>query len=150
MRDTSYVVDAKWLVGSKVALIRVLASDGMNTTPDQSDATFTLQGRAPQASILRPTDGAYVAPDDVLVLAGEAYDPEDGNLDDLALIWESDRDGQLGNGGLLTLAAQSLTPGLHQITLQATDCDGMVGSASISIFVGQRLTLPLIMKNHGP
>jgi hypothetical protein len=150
LRETSYLVDAKFLAGSKAALIRLLASDGVNTTSDQSDARFTLQGRGPQASILRPADGAYLAPDDVLVLAGEAYDPEDGNLDDPALIWESDRDGQLGNGGLLTLAAQSLTPGLHQITLKATDNDGMAGSASVHIVVAQRLYLPLIMRSHGP
>jgi hypothetical protein len=83
-----------------------------------------------------------------LVLAGDAYDPEDGSLDDAALIWESDRDGQLGNGGLLTLAAQNLTPGLHQLTLKATDSDGMVGSASASIFVGPRLYLPVVVKSQ--
>ena len=119
----------------------------MNTTPDQSDATFTLQGRNPLVSIFQPTESAHFAPDDVVVLAGDAYDPEDGDLDDLALIWESDRDGQLGNGGLLTLAAQNLTPGRHIITLTAADSDGQVGMASVEIFVGQsQVYLPLVLR----
>jgi hypothetical protein len=150
IRDTSYMVDAKLLSGSKAALIRVLASDGVNTISEQSDATFTLEGRAPQVSILQPTDGTQFSPADILALAGDAYDPEDGDLSDSALIWESDQDGQLGNGGLLPLAAQDLTPGLHQLTLTATDSDGMVGSASVSIFVGPRVYLPLVMKGYRP
>ena len=147
IRETSYVVDAKVLAGSKAALVRALASDGVNTTPDQSDATFTLQGRNPLVSIFQPTAGAHFAPDDVFVLAGDAYDPEDGDLDDLALIWESDRDGQLGNGGLLTLAAQNLSPGRHIITLTAADRDGQIGMAAVEVFVGQsQVYLPLVLR----
>jgi hypothetical protein len=146
IRATSYTVDATYLAGSRAALVRVLASDGVNTSSDESNAPFTLQGRVPQVSILQPTDGAHFTMDDLLALAGDAYDPEDGDLDGLALIWESDRDGQLGNGGLLTLAAQYLTPGLHRVALKATDSDGMVGTASVNVFVGQRLYLPLVVK----
>jgi hypothetical protein len=150
IRETSYIVDAGLLAGSEAALIRVLASDGVNTTSDQSDAAFTLQGRGPQVSILRPTEGTHFVPDDMLVLAGGAYDPEDGSLGDAALIWQSDRDGQLGNGALLTLAARDLTPGLHQVTLKASDSDGMVGSANVSILVVERLFLPLVVKSYRP
>jgi len=150
IKETSYIVDARLLAGSETALIRVLASDGVNTTSDQSDASFTLQGRGPQASILQPTDGSHFTSDDMLALAGTAYDPEDGSLGDAALIWDSDRDGQLGSGGLFALAARDLTPGLHQITLTATDSDGMVGTASASFFVRQRLFMPLVVKSYRP
>jgi len=106
-----------------------------------------LQGRNPLVSIFQPTESAHFAPDDVVVLAGDAYDPEDGDLDDPALIWGSDRDGQLGSGGLLTLAAHDLTPGRHLITLAATDGDGQTGLASVEIFVDRaRIYLPLVMR----
>jgi hypothetical protein len=85
----------------------------------------------------------------MLALAGVAYDPEDAELDDAALIWTSDRDGQLGSGALLTLAAQDLALGPQRITLRATDRDGMDGSATVCVSVGRGLYLPLIMKGYG-
>jgi hypothetical protein len=94
--------------------------------------------------------GRGTGPADSLILAGHAYDPEDGALGDLALVWGSDLDGQLGTGALLTMAAQDLTPGWHQLTLKPTDHDGMIGSASASIFVGPRVHLPLVLKQYGP
>ena len=46
------------LAGSSAALFRVIASDGVNTGQDQSDGTFTVSGKAPQALILSPTGGS--------------------------------------------------------------------------------------------
>jgi hypothetical protein len=89
-------------------------------------------------------------PADSLILAGDAYDPEDGDLGDPALIGESDSDGQLGTGALVTLAVQDLLPGLHWRTLRAIDSDDMVGNASVHIFVGPRVYLPLVVKRYRP
>ncbi len=147
IKETSYNVDARMLAGSERALVRVLASDGVNTASDQSDATFTLLDRAPLAAILQPTEGANFAFDDSLILAGDAYDPEDGDLADTALIWESNREGQLGSGSLLALAAHDLTPGRHIITLAATDSDRQVGLATVQITVAFPQTyLPLTLR----
>ncbi len=146
IEETSYKVDASLLIGSKTALVRVMASDGVNTTTDDSDAPFTLTNREPQTSIVWPTDGALFGPDDVVPLAGDAYDPEDGPLADDTLVWESDRDGPLGNGKSLVLAARNLTPGLHHITLTATDSGGTEASASVGIFMGHRFYVPLLLK----
>jgi hypothetical protein len=91
-----------------------------------------------------PTDGGQLAPDRPATLAGYAYDPEDGPLADEALRWESDRQGALGSGRHLLVEA--LSPGTHQITLTATDSDGMTAQATIHVFVGTRLFLPLIWR----
>ena len=144
LEQTSLEADSGMLSGSGSALIRVMVSDGLNTTADESDATFTLEGSKPQVSITSPTEGARFGLDDVIALTGDAYDPEDGTLEGEALFWESDRDGPLGNGVSLVLAAKNLTSGPHQITLTASDGDGMVGSASINIVVNRRLYLPLL------
>ena len=148
IKGMSYEVDTSLLAGSEEALVRVMASDGVNTTSDESDAYFTLADRIPQVSILWPTDGARFTADDVVVLTGDAYDPEDGSLTGEALVWESDQDGLLGSDSSLILATQNLTFGSHQITLLATDSDDMEGSASVSIFVGHQVYLPLILKNY--
>ena len=67
-------------------------------------------------------------------------------MGDSALSWVSSIDGALGAGQLLEA---NLSPGVHSITLTATDGDGLSGVASIQITVVQATTikhvfLPLI------
>jgi hypothetical protein len=73
-------------------------------------------------------------------------DMEDGSLGDSALSWVSSIDGALGTGQLLEV---SLSPGIHTITLTATDSGGLTSTASIQITVVEtptinQLFLPLI------
>ena len=46
----SYTLEAGRLAGSETALLRVFASDGVNTGQGQSDATFTVEGKPPEAA----------------------------------------------------------------------------------------------------
>lgn len=54
--------------------------------------------------------------------AGTATDVEDGLLEGASLVWESDFDGDLGEGH--TIITAELSTGEHQISLTATDSDG--------------------------
>jgi hypothetical protein len=141
---TNFNVDGGLLAGSTSALIRVIGSDGVNTTADQSDAPIAVAGRAPQAAIVSPADYARVPPGGLVTLLGDAYDPETGTLGGAALVWESDRDGQLGTGAMLVIAAQELSPGQHLITLRATDLAGLTGAASVHLDLQQRIFLPVV------
>ncbi len=141
--ETSYELDTTQIAGSTNARIRVLATDGMNTASDDSDAPFTVATKPPQAFILAPEDSAIAPPGRLVVFFGQGYDLEDGPLGAESLSWSSDRDGVLGAGGELALS--NLSPGLHEITLTATDSDGNQATASISLFVGHRLYLPLVV-----
>jgi hypothetical protein len=105
-----------------------------------------VAGRAPQVSIVSPADDARVAPGEVVTLLGNAYDPETGILGGAALVWESDRDGQLGTGGMLVIAAHELSPGPHLITLRATDPTGLTGSTSVHLDLQQRIFLPAVWR----
>ncbi len=142
---TQVVVNAAELPGGTGARIRVLASDGLNTSADESDAPFTVGRKGPQVFILAPEGNGTVPPGTPLFLRGYAYDLEDGTLDGAALRWSSDRDGELGTGSLVLV---NLSTGQHVITLSATDSDGNTARAAVNIFVGSRLYLPLVVRNR--
>jgi hypothetical protein len=144
LHTTTYAVDAAALAGSTQARIRVIATDGVNTGLDMSDAVFTTARKAPEVYIISLEDDANVAPGTLVELAGLATDREDGPIDDSRLVWSSDRQGSLGTGP--SNAAAGLLPGWHTITLAVTDSDGMTSSANVRIYVGYRVDLPLIRR----
>jgi len=143
--QTQVAVNAAELAGGNAARVRVLASDGVHTTADESDAPFTVARKALQAFILSPEKDIIIAPGTPLWLQGYAYDLEDGTLLDTALRWSSSRDGNLGTGSQVLV---SLSPGEHVITLTATDSDGNVTTATVQVYVGHKIYLPLVLRNR--
>jgi len=147
--ETQQIANAAELAGGNGAKVMVLASDGINTSTDESNAPFTVGRKGPQAFVLSPEDGDTFLAGKPLLLQGYAYDLEDGTLGEAALGWSSDLDGDLGVGSQV-LANLSL--GQHIITLTATDSDGNTVTATINIaveeFVGYRAYLPVILRNR--
>jgi hypothetical protein len=92
-----------------------------------------IPNEAPTARITSPEDGSAHDLASVIDLAGEAVDPEEGELQGDRLSWSSDVDGALGTGAELSTSALSL--GTHVLTLTAKDSDGAEGKASVSIIV---------------
>ena len=78
----------------------------------------------PKVTILQPRDNDFKPAYNVL-FSGSGTDNEDGLLPDSALVWISDIDGELGRGRTITV--DSLTEGLHYITLEGTDSDNKKG-----------------------
>ncbi len=140
----SFGVDADALAGGSDARIRVVAGDGVNIGYDETNNPIVVPDKAPYALITNPVSGQLVAPGNLLVLQGTATDLEDGGLPDAALHWSSDRQGSLGDGPSLGL--NTLQTGGHVITLTAIDSHGQTTSASVSIYVGHRAYLPVILK----
>jgi len=141
--ETQLVINTAELAGGSGAKVRVLTSDGMNNSSDESDAPFTVGRKGPQAYILSPEEDTTVQPGSVLFLQGYAYDLEDGALDEAALRWSSNRDGDLGTGGQALVA---LSQGQHIIMLTAADSDDNTSATTINVFVGYKTYLPLILK----
>jgi hypothetical protein len=137
--DTSLEVDVAGLAGSSRAMIQVVASDGINTSRDTSDATFTVETKPPFVLILAPTNGSLATPGQRIRLEATASDHEDGELPDSALRWSSDKDGPLGVGRMLDVSR--LSPGIHTITLSAKDGTGQEGRASITVRVATQVEL---------
>jgi hypothetical protein len=140
--STQIIVNSAEIAGGEKALIRVLATDGINTSFDESDNPFTVWEKAPEVTILRTQVGKTIPLGSLHILEGFAYDLEDGMLDETNLTWSSDKDGDLGTGSLVFV---NLSSGQHTITLTATDCDGNVATDSIKLFVGYENYIPLII-----
>ena len=98
---------------------------------------FAVTG-APSVAITAPTDQASGAPHTVfegtaITFTGSATDAEDGTLTGAALEWTSNVDGQIGTGQSFSTSA--LSPGLHTVTLTATDSDMNEAKATVLAIV---------------
>lgn len=98
---------------------------------------FMITG-APSVQITAPTDQASGAPHTVfegtgITFTGSATDAEDGSLSGGSLVWTSNVDGQIGTGE--TFATNTLSPGMHTVTLTATDSDMNEARATVLAIV---------------
>ncbi|MFO7544205.1 MAG: PKD domain-containing protein [Trueperaceae bacterium] len=130
--DTVLEVDADAFAGSNEAAVRILTSDGLNTA-EAIIGPFTVRDKPPQIWILSPVEPTTVDEGDALFLEGAGSDYEDGPLPEEALQWVSSEDGPLGQGHWLEI--DSLTPGVHEITLRATDEAGHLNQDSTVVEV---------------
>jgi hypothetical protein len=137
-------IDSGEWAGSDSAQIRVLASDGWNTTAADS-AVFRVTRKAPHVWILNP-DNMHIPPFEAVILQGHGEDMEDGELDDDRLTWVSDRKGVLGKGSQLILSGLALSPGRHTISLTGEDSHGRMASAQATVWVGYRVYLPTLRR----
>jgi hypothetical protein len=96
---------------------------------------FSVAASPPVAFIEDPVDGDTFARSEEIVLNATAFDAADGDLPDAALAWSSSRDGALGTGRELALAAGRLSVGQHVLTLTATDSNGLKATDSATITV---------------
>lgn len=83
--------------------------------------------------ITSPVDGATFSSAESISFEGNAAYENGVDLPDHSLIWESDRDGEIGRGP--SLALNDLSVGTHIITLTAIDEQGATGSESVTINV---------------
>ncbi len=146
----SIEVPGSQLAGSSEALVRVLATDGLNTTAAVS-GVFTIENQPPLASIISPAAGPsgaaefpYHAP---VVLQGIGTDPEEGPLPGGYLSWYSDRDGLLGTGARVD--TRNLSQGLHLVQLIAQDSQGQITVAAVAVAISGRVNSQPIA-NAGP
>jgi hypothetical protein len=111
------------LPGGANAFFRVTANDGVNTAFDTNDAGFNVPDAAPSAYIFTPADNAVFPLGGTVILTGQGADPENGAFTEEQLNWSSDLDGELGSGH--ELITDTLSPGLHKVTLRVTDVAGL-------------------------
>jgi hypothetical protein len=133
--NETLAITGSQLLPTQQGLLRVIASDGINTTAVQSASTFTVQPHAPAITIYRPQDGSIYTSDEQLFLDAAAYDVQDGALGGAELQWYSDRDGALGSGTVVNFDTKVLTEGYHTLIVAASNGDGLTNSAVTHIWV---------------
>lgn len=134
LEGDSLTVARSALAATAQGLVRVLASDGLLTAADQSDAVFAVANNPPQVAILRSRLPAFSG-NQRLVLEATAHDTEDGMLAPGRLAWSSSLDGALGSGTELELLVSALSPGVHQLTVTASDLAGATATASTRLWI---------------
>lgn len=139
IQGNSYDLDLNLIPGGASARIRVIVSDGVNTSQDDSDGTFIVGDHAPVVTASAPP---LVNTGSPLPLTGDAVDQEDGPLPDESLVW-TEGSNVLGTGRSLLVM---LDPGWHTLTLSATDSDENTTQTSVTVFIGYRISLPLISR----
>lgn len=147
----SLLVDFDTLPGAVgSAQIQVLVSDGINTG-SATVAPFSVPKKANlTAEIVSPQPNAVYRKNDLVMFIANAYDVDDGILDDKSIQWTSNLDGVLGTGASLPLT--TLQTGTHQITMTATDTDNNTITRNVTIWVaGPAPVMNLTVKNlDGP
>jgi hypothetical protein len=127
--DHSAVINFDDLPGGR-GIVRVLATDGVNTTHADS-RPFAVPNKGERAFIFEPLDGATYDSREPVLLHGQGWHMERGETANENLVWLSSRQGEIGRGGLIEA---QLSPGAHEITLTAGS-DAERGLSSVSIMV---------------
>jgi hypothetical protein len=120
------------------ARIRVLATDGYNTTIAMSEG-FTVPNRPPDVFIYAPVNGATLPGGQAVVLQGAATDPEDGGLDSAGLTWHVDG---VNRGTGSEVVVDGLASAGHNATLAGTDANNQTVTTTVN-FALAPLSVPL-------
>jgi hypothetical protein len=145
--ETELLLDAELVPGTEQGMFRVIASDGVNTGQDESDGTFYVPNKDPQAWIESPLHNAVYIPGQSVALVADSIDLEDGTLGDSALAWTSSLSGTVGAGDMLHVT--DFITGTHVITLIATDADGGEATDTVTIHItvlDRAIYLPLVLR----
>ncbi len=129
-KGTRIVADTKYLAGSRDASVRVIASDGFNTTLAEVSGLSLPVENAPKIKIVGNKTSEYQE-GSLVILQASVYDREDGILTDEEVLWTSNRDGALSKSA--TLQTANLSPGAHRLTVRATDTSGLTSEDHIEI-----------------
>jgi hypothetical protein len=99
---------------------------------DQLFPIFTSPNAPPILSVTSPGNGDNFGPTDPINFAAIVFDLEDGT--NVQVDWSSDVDGPIGSGANLPgVTLNASTPGPRNITVTATDTDGLPSSSTFSI-----------------
>jgi hypothetical protein len=132
-------IDTAQLGGSGTAVLRVTASDGINSAQADS-AAFVMAPKPPQPYILSPANNTQIHYGQLVNFSAVALDAQDGVVDAGGLVWTDEEGTTLGTGPLLSLEA--LPVGANVITLTATNSVNASASATVTVLVDDDLTLP--------
>ncbi|HJU03675.1 MAG TPA: hypothetical protein VJ692_00885, partial [Nitrospiraceae bacterium] len=120
-------LNTRTLPGSSVARLRLIASDGINSTMITTDR-FSVAKHAPIPQISGVIEEQRLEFGTMAELHGVALDAEDGSIPSSELTWSLSGPTSISVRGT-SLSLQDLAPGKYTATLTATDSDKQLGTA---------------------
>ena len=121
---------------------RVVAYNNNGTSGYSNSATGQTQAvptnSAPVVSIATPYASSQYPAGTSISFSGAATDAQEGTISS-RLIWNSNIDGQIGNGPSFSRA---LSAGTHNITAKASDAAGLQGTALVTVNVASAVAPP--------
>lgn len=138
VRGGALSVDVSRLAGSEHAMIRLLATDGANTTEVRSKV-FSVANKHPVVAINVSGGERSFPVGEAIWLEAKGWDLEDGFLGDNTFEWIRDRNVPLGSGRSIQI--DGLEPGDHTISVVVRDTGGALSRATKKIHV--RPVVPL-------
>ena len=130
LSSASATLDLRRLPGGGRCRVEVYTSDGLQTGRARSRA-FTVPHKPPRAIIATPATGVRLRSRAVRLL-GAGLDDGGRAIPNERLVWRSNRDGDLGTGGVVDAV---LSSGRHRLALHVTDADGRAGRAVANVTV---------------
>lgn len=139
--------------GSGKSVVNIQTSELSETTVNIIPGVNV--GLAPTVNIVLPSIPAEFSEGEDITFSADIEDDDTPNQD-IAVVWESSLDGELNTStpdinGNVTFTTNSLSRGIHQITITAEDTDGYSSSASIEVrtLSPSAITLLEPVKNEG-
>ncbi len=119
-----------------------------------ADSVVYVASGSPDVLIVAPADGEILFEGAAARFEGTVQDEEDAP-DTLTLVWESDVDGVFSSVAAdstgISLFTATLSPGVHTLTLTATDTDAHTGSDRVVVTVDALPSAPVItLSPSGP
>jgi hypothetical protein len=145
LEGTSFELDTSAL-GGGTTLLRVVATDGINTAQAESPS-FAVAPKRPLVAIVSPAAGLRVQWNQLVTFEAQARDAQDGELVDGSFGW-STQYGAHGTGRMLQ--TDSLPVGDITVTLAVRNSLGLSATASILVVVGDELRPLGPMLSVGP
>ena len=139
LMTSSFEVDSTTLMGTEAARIRVVVSDGVNTTMDDSDEPFAVENKSPQVTISAPEPITSLKVIGAIEFRGSARETDGKRITGDSLRWYID--GELMGFGETTTA--HLGVGTFTVRLEAVG-ETMTGDSTFELRV---LSFDMIFAN---
>jgi len=142
-KATEFIANLRQLPGyvDGKGYFEIMATDGLNTTRARSAPLYAsadaVVGSNPWIEIITPDNSTRYKFGSTVLLHSSGWDLEDRQITGSSIQWSSNLDGPLGSGRLTSV--NTLSPGVHTLTVTATDSDGMMTSDTSTVAITNRL-----------
>ncbi|MCF7838121.1 MAG: DUF5011 domain-containing protein, partial [Candidatus Marinimicrobia bacterium] len=119
---------AQWPGGTN-ARVRVIVTDGFNTTSDESDLPFMVPDKPPQIVVVAPRAGAPVPPGAPVDFEVRVFDLEENAVADTHIVWSYGTN-QFASG---PRPPARLPPGIQTVTVTAFDSQGNSNQVELAV-----------------